>query len=221
MVDFQQIAIWYYNALPVGIRNRVFEDEEFRRSIGMRDNVLTLRDGSMLWLDDVLEAARRCYASETEEVLGDLKGRGFKTRLYGNVVRVVRDEDEHGEELIYKPFHLVLLSPDREERVRQFGELYKQFGVTGPRGCQWLSILNDRSLKNSEVAEIHDSVMTSAPNWWSIMRDRILRQEVTANELVPPVAGYFESLCGPLPGQMEVDQYISGPLTRFRRAMVR
>ena len=221
MDEFGQIAIWYCNSLPAGVRNRIFEDTEFRREIGMQDKVLTLRDGSVLWLDDAIEAAQKCYKTKAEEALRDLKGRGFRTRLFGNSVGLVREDGEHEEKIIYKPFHLALLSPDREERIRQFAELYEQFGVTGPRRSQWLPILENRPLSESEVSEIHDSVMTSAPNWWSITHDRILRREVTANAFVPPVVGYFENLCGPLPKKLKVEEYISEPLTQFRRSMVR
>ena len=218
MTDARYIASWCMQALPQEMRSRMLRNPEFRESLGFKH--LTPFEGvGSVWFYDLLDVTRKVYATGERQTMQDLNGEEIKVSLNCNQVAIAYVGDNPHSEI--PPFELALLAPDAQVRLSAFGEVFHQYGVTGPKSLDWVPILESRPLSNQEISQIQNAIRCSVPNWQRLVQEKLFSNELEVSDLVPPIAEYFINLCGPLPGSMEINEYVHGPLADYRKTLVR
>ena len=219
MVRTDTAALFYLRSLPPSIRDRLLNNPEFQKDVGVSGMAVPFADAGPIWLGNLLDAARKVYDTEQEQTIRSLAGKEVQISFDDGRATISRIAD-NARDTTLERFEFALLSPDRKIRLEQFGAILRQFGVTGPSVFDWMSILECRPLSNSEVAQIHAAIRRSVPKWEAITQDKISTHTLTQADLVPPLRDYFTALCGPFPNGMSVNEYIRGPLTTHRQELI-
>ena len=213
------VALFYLRALPMTIQGRILNNPEFQKDVGINGLRAPFDEAGRIRLGDLLDIVRKVYATQEEQTVQNLDGDGVRISLKKGHVKIERVGDKvHGD--TPPRFEFGLISPDPQIRLEAFRPIPEQFGVTGPTLSHWVPILEQCPLSNSEISQVHDAIVRSVPNWTSGIQDRISTHTLTQADLVPPIAEYFTALCGPLPNNMSVDDYIRGPLTDHRKSLI-
>ena len=213
------VALFSLTALPMTIRGRILNNPEFQKDVGINGLRTPFDDAGRIRLGDLLDIVRKVYATQEEQTVQNLDGDGVQISLKKGPIKIERVGDKVHSDTPPR-FEFGLISPDPQTRLEAFRPIPEQLGITGPTSSHWVPILEQRPLSNSEISQVHDAIARSVPNWMSIIRDKISTYTLTQADLVPPLAEYFTTLCGPLPHNMSVDDYIRGPLTDHRQSLI-
>ena len=213
------VALFSLTALPMTIRGRILNNPEFQKNVGINGVRAPFDDAGRIRLGDLLDIVRKVYATQEEQTVQNLDGDGVQISLKKGPIKIERVGDKVHSDTPPR-FEFGLISPDPQTRLEAFRPIPEQLGITGPTSSHWVPILEQRPLSNSEISQVHDAIARSVPNWMSIIRDKISTYTLTQADLVPPLAEYFTTLCGPLPHNMSVDDYIRGPLTDHRQSLI-
>ena len=212
-------ALLYLNALPTTIRGRILNNPDFQKDVGINGLCAPFDDAGRIRLGDLLDTGRKVYATQEEQTVQNLDGGGVQISLKKGHIKIERVGDKIHSDTPPR-FEFGLISPDPQTRLKAFRPIPGQLGITGPTSSHWVPILEQRPLSNSEISQVHDAIVRSVPNWTSGIQDKISTHTLTQADLVPPSAEYFTALCGPLPNNMSVDDYIRGPLTDHRQSLI-
>ena len=213
------VALFSLTALPMTIRGRILNNPEFQKDVGINGLRAPFDVAGRIRLGDLLDIVRKVYATQEEQTVQNLDGDGVQIRLKKGHVTIERVGDKVHSDTPPR-FEFGLISSDSQMRLEAFRPIPEQLGITGPTSSHWVPILEQRPLSNSEISQVHDAIARSVPNLMSIIRDKISTYTLTQADLVPPLAEYFTALCGPLPNNMSVDDYIRGPLTDHRQSLI-
>ena len=212
-------ALFYLRTLPTTIRGRILNNHEFQEDVGINGLRAPFDDAGRSRLGDLLDTVQEVYATGKTRTFQNLDGDEVQIILDEGRAKIAHVGDETRDKTPTR-FEFGLLSPNPQIRLESFRAIPAQFGVTGPTSSHWVPILDQRPLSNSEISQIHDAIMRSFPSWLSVIKNKLSTRALTQADLVPPLPEYFTTLCGPLPDDMGGDEYIHGPLTNHRRALI-
>ena len=201
------------------IQERILKSPKFQKDAGINGLMAPFDVAGNIWLGDLLDTVRKAYTTHEEQIVRNLDGDEVRLSLNKGHAAITHVGDREHDKPAAR-FEFALLSPDAQTRLEAFRAIPEQFGVTGPVRSYWLPILEQRPLSNSEISQIHDAIIRSVPNCMATIKDKISNFTQTQADLVPPLANYFTTLCGPLPNNSSVDNYIRGPLTNHRQALI-
>ena len=201
------------------IQDRILKNPKFQKDTGINGLLAPFDVAGNIGLGDLLDTVRKVYTTKEEQIVRNLDGDEVRLSLNEGHAAITHVGDRAHDKPAAR-FEFGLLSPDAQTRLETFGANLEQLGVTGPVPSYWLPILGQRPLSNIEISQIHDAIVRSVPNWMSTIKDKISNFTQTQSDLVPSLAEYFTTLCGPLPNNSSVDDYIRGPLTDHRRALI-
>lgn len=213
------VALFSLNALPTTIRDRILNNPAFQKDVGINGLGAPFDVAGRIRLGDLLDIVREVYATQEEQTVQNLDGDGVQIRLKKGHVTIECVGDKVQSDTPPR-FEFGLISPDLQTRLEAFRPIPEQLGITGPPSSHWVPILEQRPLLNSEISQVHDAIARSVPNWMSTIGDKISTYTQTQADLVPSLVDYFTTLCGPLPNNMNVDDYIRGPLVNYRQSLV-
>ena len=205
--------------LPPLIQERILKNPEFQEDVGISGLVAPFDIAGRILIGDLLDTVRKVYATQEEQVVQNLDRDEVRIRLVKGRAAVTHVGDKAYSEPSTR-FEFSLLSLDAQTRLEGFREISHQCGVTRLTSSYWASIIESRPLSNSEIVQIDEIIMGGVPNCISIIQNGISNRTVTQDDLIPSLAEYFTNLCGPLPGDMSVDEYIRGPLKNHRQVLV-
>jgi len=213
------VALIMLRGLPPSIQPRIFLNKQFQKDVAINGGLAQIDNVGRIRLGDLLDAARQAYDTNGPRTIRNLDGDTVQLEIHKRRAVITRV----GEKVCDKnstPFELALLSPDAEIRLEALSVVTQKFSVTGPHSSDWKPILEQRPATNDEITRINDLIAWSMPNWWGIAQDKVSSNQLTPADLVPPHAEYFAALCGPLPNDMEVNAYVTGPLRAHRKKLV-
>ena len=213
------VALFYLRALPMTIRVRILNNPEFQNDVGINGLNAPFDDAGRIRLGDLLDTVREVYATGTARTIRNLDGDDIQIGLDEGRTTLVRVGDKTRGKTPRR-FEFEVLSSNSQIRLGAFRAIPQQFGITGPISSHWMPVLEHRPLSNSEISQIHDAIIRSVPNWMSVIQDKISTRTLAQADLVPPLTEYFTTLCGPLPNNIGVDEYIRGPLTDHCQAFI-
>ena len=212
-------ALFYLSSLPPSMRNRVLDESDFQKDVGINGRTVRCGAAGPMRLGELLDAVRKVYETRRQQVVRNMEGNEVQICYDEGRAAITRIGDNACETKLTR-FEFALLCPDRQTRLEEFRAILHTFGVTGPAPACWEPILEYRPLSNTEIVEIHDAIRRSVPNWELTTQAKISTRSLTQADLVPPLAEYFTAFCGPLPGDVGVDEYIRGPLTNHRQELI-
>ena len=201
------------------IQERILKNPKFQEDVGISGLVAPFDIAGRILIGDLLDTVRKVYATQEEQVVQNLDRDEVRIRLVKGHAAITHVGDKAHSEPSTR-FEFSLLSLDAQTRLEGFREISHQCGVTRLTSSYWASIIESRPLSNSEIVQIDEIIMGGVPNCISIIQNGISNRTVTQGDLIPSLAEYFTNLCGPLPGDMSVDEYIRGPLTDHRQSLV-
>jgi len=115
----------------------------------------------------------------------------------------------------------LLLSPHREERVRAMQRFVDFLGPTAPDFSALLIKAGERVLSDEEVAELFAERASGVAALQSHAATAFHTNQVTIESLIPHSFTYFECFCGPLPVDMEHEEYFRTVLPQYRQGLIR
>ncbi|HYO15811.1 MAG TPA: hypothetical protein VE685_21640, partial [Thermoanaerobaculia bacterium] len=116
---------------------------------------------------------------------------------------------------------LALLSPDREERLQALDSCLREIGPTGPDFSSLQRSARERELSEREASELLDALWNGVAGVQARLEARLEAGEATLWDLVPESLDYFERLCGPDPGNLVPEEYLSSVLPEYRKSLLR
>ena len=201
------------------VQERILKNPEFQEDVGISGLVAPFDIAGRILIGDLLDTVRKVYATQEEQIVQNLDRDEVRIRLVKGHAAITHVGDKAYSEPSTR-FEFSLLSLDAQTRLEGFREISHQCGATRLTPSYWASIIEYRPLSNSEIVQIDEIIMGGVPNCISIIQNGISNRTVTQGALIPSLAEYFTNLCGPLPGDMSVDDYIRGPLTDHRQSLI-
>ena len=201
------------------IQDRILKNPKFQKDTGINGLLAPFDVAGNIGLGDLLDTVRKVYTTKEEQIVRNLDGDEVRLSLNEGRAAIIHVGDRAHDKPAAR-FEFGLLSPDPQTRLKAFRPIPEHLGITGPTSSHWMPILEQRPLSNSEISQVHAAIARSVPTWMSTIKDKISNFTQTQADLVPSLAEYFTTLCGPLPNNSSVDDYIRGPLTNHRQALI-
>jgi hypothetical protein len=212
------LAEYLCNLQPMSIRNRLLHDQTFGARLGLGSR-LVLGLGGDVHVDQqgLIAAIRRACVEQGIVPLMDVYGREMAVQVEQGRVFLVSPTQGRKDQLD----EFLLLSPHREERVRALQRFVDFLGPTAPDFSALLIKAVERELSDEEVAELFAERASGVAALQSHTTTTFHTNQMTIESLIPNSFTYFERFCGPLPGDIEHEEYFRTVLPRYRTNLIR
>jgi hypothetical protein len=165
---------------------------------------------------ELIAAVRRACVEQGEVPLRDVYGHEILVHVEQERIFLVAPTQGRKDQLD----ELLLLSPHREERVRALQRFVDFLGPTAPDFSALLRKAVECALSDEEVAELFAERASGIAALQSHAAMAFHTNQVTIDNLIPNSFTYFERFCGPLPGDMEHEEYFRTVLPRYRMNLI-
>lgn len=160
--------------------------------------------------DAVLKSLARAKETGKREELIARNGKQYLLERSLDGVRIT-PADSAGSELMIKEFSF--FDPDREVRLGALKHAMEQCWPSLPSISQWQSILDERPLSDTELAELISSINETPGHFLSAMESKWRNGgEMDAASFFPASLAYYEALVGPPPEGLGADVWINSVL---------
>jgi hypothetical protein len=208
------LAEYLCHIQPLQVRARLFRDESFRERLGLSKRSFITLWGMTIDTQELFTAARRAFLSKEDQIL---------TALEGGVMKVTADDtcllvnplNGNEQVLEYRFNELLILSTCGEMRKHALDNLLQSLGPTSSDFSLIREKIGTCELNDDEVSRLLDEIgggVTALQKRaaWAIEGGRF-----TLDDLVPSSMDYFERFCGPDPGHIEPEIYLSSLLRHW------
>ena len=218
-------ARMFLDALPRSLHKiAIGEDIEFSAAAGVATiGVLVFRGGVKIH-DRALFAASR-QAFERRSLQADIDSDGVAHSLKVLDDRsgiVVLISGARGKSFKVQIPALMLLSPEREERLIAFRQLSQLVGATSPEIRGLAQSIGSTVVSDDVLSRVNREMAHGVAETHRRLRDKVRTNEVTTTkDLVPSDICYFDRFCGPDPNDSSLEEYFGVVLATYRRNLVK
>lgn len=121
----------------------------------------------------------------------------------------------------YRLDDLLLLSPNREERLAKLESLLNRVGPTAPDFSGLDRAAQERSLDDEAAGRILDEVWGGVAALQAQAAAALAAGSATNDDLIPSSMAYYDRFCGPDPSGAEPEAYLTTTLPAYRRELLR
>lgn len=201
---------------PEAIRSRL-QESNFLEGLGIRTySGISIGDSSAL-LRHLLKAAKEISPDQPERKLSLVGGEeALLTETDGGLALSVQKGDQRFQSSLD---FLGLASEDRSERRRVAERVGEQLGPTSDV-AKLRAIAEERPLSEKEMESLVVELSQGVAGFQSRLHTRMQREQLTLGDLVPDSLAYYEGFCGPDPGDLPPEEYLSGRLPAYRKELL-
>lgn len=206
---------------PQSIRKLLLTDKGLREQIGIQyDPRIGIGDGCFVSTAELFAAVRRALARGEAEPLLSLESRQAIVLKSEDSIFVQMAQREGG--LVYVQFdELGMLSSNRAERIQALDRCLQRIGPTGSDFSALKDAAAERELSDEEVGGLLETLWDGVSGLQERLEIRLETGEAEVWDLVPDAFDYFELFCGPDPGDLAPEEYLSSVLPEYRKGLLR
>ena len=188
------IAVAALELFPGRVRGALISDPKFREEYGIStDAVLSFDNGKVEFQRSVLlDAVRRSFHAAT--TVDDMWGQGWSVEFLENEDPPKIALVQHEKRFVVA--HLVLLSQDRDTRLKAFRREASVTNLPSEAVEGWERLLESRSPDDDELGNIQDDLSNTPIFAQNAIRENLAKGTVSKNALVPRSEKYYERLVG-------------------------
>lgn len=219
-VRSEDLARYILKSQPELLRQRLVRHQQFAGRFGLRTRTIVAVPGvGRFDTADLVPAAREAISIGSEVALDDLDG-----------LSAVVTRDQSG--LALKPTNpqrpliehrlddLLVLAPNREERLAKLESLLNRVGPTAPDFSGLERAAQERSLDDDEAGRILDEVWGGVAALQAHAAAALAAGGARTDDLVPSAMAYYERFCGPDPSGAGPETYLTTTLPAYRRDLL-
>jgi len=202
--------------VPPIIRKSLLNDQSFGDEYGFETEFLITfgTSGVSVQRSEFFDAVRTVLAGEDPDELTDTEDRTW------NLTNDAREGELPNLGLSSSQQRMVLLdfsvlSGDPSTRIRFFEESASDVNLPLSAQEEWRSILEERALKNDEVATFFSDIWDTPVHVERTIRSEFTAGESSVSSLVPNSRRYFERLVGAYDGSVSMQDYAAGTCRDF------
>lgn len=217
----KNLARYLWSQQPPAIRQWLAGNASFVGRFGLFFKpAITIGNIGPIDQSKLIFAARRALAERREQKILDIQGREILIAAdHGGVILKLMQAGNVAIQASHSMFSI--LSPNREERLRALDGQFARFGPAAPDFSEMRRAAEDRELDDRECAMLFAEALGGVVALQVRAENAIRSDDVKLEDVVPESFAYFESLCGPDPGDTEPEEYIGRVLPEYRRDLLR
>ena len=116
--------------------------------------------------------------------------------------------------------NLLILSPDREERIKKLRQLIDNLGPMAPNFSGLIAEAEKGELSYDQVYELLYEFSSGVAALQNHAKKAFNTQQTTLENLVPSSLAYYDYFCGPNPGNVDPEEYFGSVLPSYRKALI-
>ena len=200
---------------PPLIRADLVAESEFREEYGCKSDaeIVFRKSGSSFQRSVLFKAIRKVLSGTPETDVVDTNECRWKLRNEPEKDRPHLVLCSGKKRTLLVDF--LVLSNDREVRLRSLDEAAERVNLPGPSREAWRSVLTDRDLEDEEVEPYHNDISDTPVYLEGIIREKLEAGPCSAASLVPASRRYYERLVGAFDGSVSVTDYAAGSARQF------
>ncbi|MDT3775992.1 hypothetical protein PJI16_00260 [Nitrospira sp. MA-1] len=175
--------------------------------------------GISLSQGELLAAIRRTLAHHENQKVKNLNG---------NEVLVVFEKDnlllkmmvEKEQKTLADLRDFVILSPDRDTRMRALNNLLDCLGPTAPDFSALQRAAEEREVTDAETGELLEAMSNGFAGHRTRITTALDRGKIQLDDIVPDSLAYFEHFCGPNPRGILPEEYLTKILPSYRKQLL-
>ncbi|MDA3788577.1 MAG: hypothetical protein PF503_08805, partial [Desulfobacula sp.] len=202
-----EIAIEMLRSYPRSISNQLVNSAKFRKKIDLNGIVIPQFRAGRIKSWDLFDIVRKVFNEKEEKQIRNLDGKIIRVFLKDEKVVLGCTEKKK----LFEDFSIIefdLLSLDPKTRIDAFKALIKGVGPTGTDFDSWQKILKDGPLSNIDLESLFESIGNSVSRFEDSVYERMDQGKLNLDNLIPKSIKYYTSLCGRLPNDKSVSEYI-------------
>ncbi len=214
------IARHLCDLLPSQVRTRVLGDHAFVSRYGqLSKTIMTV--GTTVSIDqlELFAVVRRVLAGKGSQKLTDISGRVLLVTSDQDTV-ALKDAGQNDQIPLVALPDLIVLSPSHDRRTHALKRMIDSFGPTAPDFSALQIAAESRELTDQEIADLLEerSIGFAAHRARVAMAHESNR--IYVDDIVPNSLRYYEDFCGPDPGPLVPEEYLTVALPSYRRQLL-
>jgi hypothetical protein len=209
-VKSQIVGIALNNLTPM-VQKTILNDSEFLNEYSFPiDPILSLNNaGISIKRSELFNGIRNILSDSIEAYVTDVSDKKWLLKNKGvGEYEFPTLELFHHDYVWSVPTFTLLLSPDRELRLRLLEQIRIETNLPSDSTAIWHNILLDRSLQDEEIDAFQKDFMNTPIEWGKSVRDYFsTSNEVKISDLVPSSKKYYERLTGIYDGSVLATEY--------------
>ena len=201
------------------VRGTLVSDPKFRKEYGVSaDAILSFDNGAVEFQRSVLlDAVRRSFDATT--TVDDMGGRQWSIEFLVNEqppkITLVQSEKR------FVVANLVLLSPDRDTRLKAFRQEANATNLPSKAVERWEQLLESRSPDDDELGIIQDDLTNTTFAVQNAIRENLARGTLSLNILVPRSEKYYERLVGRYEDEQTFEDFVKRVATPHMERLIK
>lgn len=216
----------FLEGIPESLRQRAMvQDPTFAKECGYETGtVVNIGTGATVSATELFKAAEKVFAGVPRAVIENRIGGELSVSAREDTGDrlVVEFSDADNNRITTEFAELSLLSPNGGTRHQALGEILARTGPTTRIPARLFDDVKDRKLSEDEILDIALEVANGIGAFRSRFESKVSsRVGLTVADFAPPLATYWEQLCGPSAVDMDADAYFCEKLTPHRMGILR
>lgn len=197
---------------PPLIGETLVENPKFRREYGIReDAIITFHNYGISVRRSVLyHAIRRVLSGALQKKVMNTEEQKWRLKNIGEKGELPQLSLSRGNQRIPLPSCFVVLSPDKDTRLRSLDKAASDYNLPNSASGRWRDILAKRALEDEEIAAFNDDFLDTPVKMGPSIRRKIRSGSIRLSALVPHSRRYFERLVGEYDGSTTIGDYAAG-----------
>ena len=217
MMKADLIAEYLCNHQPYPVRSRLLKDRDFISSYNLRSNaVITIGGKIRVNQNEILPAVRHALEHKGSAPLSDVDGKKHFVRLDQGHIHF----ESSSKELEARLDNFLILSPDREERIKKLRQLIDNLGPMAPDFSGFIAEAEKGELRYDQVDELLYEFSSGVAALQNHAKTAFNTHQATLENLVPSSLAYYDCFCGPNPGNVDPEEYFGSVLPSYRKALI-
>ncbi len=168
---------------------------------------------------ELFAAIRRALACHGNQKVADIEGNEFFVIFEDDMV-FLKKMVEKGPRTLAPLGQFLILSPDKDTRIRAINKLLDWLGPTAPDFSGLLMAAEEHDVTDAETGNILEEII----NGFEAHRTRIVKMnnggKIQLDDIVPDSLSYFERFCGPNPRGLSPAEYLTKILPSCRKQLL-
>ena len=208
-------------SVPPLLQDTLLDKPAFREEYGLEERRLIFFSPSNVSIlrSTALDAIRNFFSGAGREEATDMDGLKWKVQNDAEDGQLPRLVFARGKNRYPVPAAFVLLSPNRETRLRFLEKTASEFNFPSESRKAWRKTLARRPLENDEIEEFQQDFLDTSASMAEFIRGKTEEPFIVLRSLVPSSRRYFHRLVGKYDGSATIRDYAKNGIREVFREL--
>jgi len=209
--------------VPVEIRDRLLEDQEFLEKFGLRlsmEGKVCFHGGPSFVTSELYAAVIEAECSKSPVTLTDIEGSAWSVEIGVDEGARILPKISNGQATFAQPESVLLLS-DQDAREQTFSEMAFQAGLPVRDVQKWSAVISERPLNRNEIGELHRDLADTPVNVEERLSEALHSGGIPHTEFIPESRRYYERLIGAFGQEADIREFGEGTARDHAESLVK